>query len=317
MPLYLTEDEVGHLLPMPACIEAVEQAFRQWADGRASNRPRARATLRGGMLHSLSAASDDWGRMAAKVYATTRAGARFVVLLFDGRTSDLIAIIEADRLGQIRTGAASGVATRHLARPDAATLAVIGTGWQARGQVLAIASVRTIRTVRVFGRDRDRLLAFCRELEVAAGLSVTAAPSIEAAVRGADIVATATNSASPIVQGSWIETGTHINAVGSNRIDRRELDLSVLDRAAIVVVDSIEQARLEAGDFVAASGPPAMPVLDRTVELAAVVSGRVPGRRRPDDITLFKSLGIGLEDLAAAQLVYDRAVAEHVGRVIP
>ena len=331
MPLYLTEDEVGRLLPMPACIEAVEQAFRQWAEGRASNRPRARATLRGGMLHSLSAASDDWGRMAAKVYATTRAGARFVVLLFDGRTSDLIAIIEADRLGQIRTGAASGVATRHLARPDATTLAVIGTGWQARGQVLAIASVRTIRTVRVFGRDRDRLLAFCREVEAAAGLPVTAAPSIEAAVRGADIVATATNSASPIVQGSWIEPGTHLNAVGSNRIDRRELDLSVLDRAATIVVDSIEQARLEAGDFVAAtpgggagtvtggagSGPPAMPVLDRAVELAAVVSGRVPGRRRPEDITLFKSLGIGLEDLAAAQLVYDRAVAEQAGRVIP
>jgi ornithine cyclodeaminase/alanine dehydrogenase-like protein (mu-crystallin family) len=190
--------------------------------------------------------------------------------------------------------------------------------------------------VRAFGRDRDRLLAFCREMETAAGVPVHAADSIAAAVRGADIVATATSSASPVVQGGWIEPGTHINAAGSNRIDRRELDPSVLDRAALLVVDSIEQARLEAGDFVAAApgggawiataapatgvpatGAAAMPALDRAVELAAVVSGRVPGRRGPDDITLFKSLGIGLEDLAAARLIYDRAVAEQVGRVIP
>jgi ornithine cyclodeaminase/alanine dehydrogenase-like protein (mu-crystallin family) len=342
MPLYLSEEEVGRLLPMPDCIEAVEQAFRQWGEGRASNRPRARATLQGGLLHTLSAASDDWGRMAAKVYATTRAGARFVVLLFDGKTSDLIAIIEADRLGQIRTGAASGVATRHLAKPGADTLAVIGTGWQARGQAVAIAAVRKLRAIRAFGRDRDRLAAFCREVEEATGVTAIAAASAEAAVRGADIVATATSAAGPILQGGWIDPGTHINAVGSNRIDRRELDSAVIDRAAILVVDAIDQARLEAGDLVGAGtdgaaaagggagppagtgpgpaarpGPPLMPALERAVELAAIVAGRVPGRRRSDDITLFKSLGIGLEDLAAAQVVYDRAVAENAGRVIP
>src|SRR2546428_11126401 len=151
MALYLTEQDVGRLLTMEACVEAVEQAFRQWADGRADNRPRARATVRGAVLHALAAGSDVWGRLAAKVYATTRQGARFVVLLFDGRSSDLLAIIEADRLGRTRTGAASGVATRRLARPGARILGIIGTGHQAGSQVRAVTLVRRIESVRAYG----------------------------------------------------------------------------------------------------------------------------------------------------------------------
>src|SRR3989441_6829120 len=138
MALYLTEADVGRLLPMQACIEAVESAFRQWADGRADNRPRARASVRGAVLHALAAGSEVWGRLAAKVYATSREGARFMVLLFDARSAVLLAVIEADRLGQTRTGAASGVASRWLARKDARSLAIIGTGWQARSQAKEI-----------------------------------------------------------------------------------------------------------------------------------------------------------------------------------
>ena len=313
--LYLTEEDVGRLLPMEACIEAVEQAFRQWAEGRADNRPRARVSIPGSMLHALAAGSAAWGRLAAKVYATSRQGARFVALLFDGRSSDLLAVIEADRLGQIRTGAATGVATRRLARPDARSLAIVGTGWQARSQVMAVATVRRLEAIRAFGRDRDRLRGFCGEIEAACGVSATPCSSAEETVRGADIVVTATSSSRPVVQGAWLSPGAHVNAVGSNRADRRELDDESIRRADLIVVDSIEQARLEAGDLLAPNaGPDGAAPLARAVELKDVLGGAHPGRRDGREITLFKSLGIGLEDLAAASLVYDRAVATGAGR---
>src|SRR5213594_4509940 len=177
MALYLTEDEVGRLLSMQACVEAVEAAFQQWAEGRADNRPRARAAVRGAMLHALAAGSEAWARLAAKVYATSREGARFVVLLFDARNSEVLAVIEGDRLGQTRTGAASGVASRRLARRDARSLAIIGTGWQARSQAKAIATVLRLESIRVFGRDRERLREFCRDAEAACGVKTTPSAS--------------------------------------------------------------------------------------------------------------------------------------------
>jgi len=318
MALYLTEDDVGRLLTMEACIDAVEAAFLAWAEGRATNRPRSRAALAGATLHVLPAASERLGRMAVKVYATTRGGARFVVLLFDARTSELLAILEADRLGQTRTGAASGVATRRLARDDARVLGIIGTGWQARSQVTAVAAVRRLASIRAHGRDPERLKSFCRAAEEATGVAATAAASAEAAVRGADIVVTATSSARPVLSGTWIEPGQHVNAVGSNRADRRELDEQAVRRADLLVVDSIEQARLEAGDLIVAPcDAPHQETFGRAVELAAVVAGRHPGRRSATEVTLFKSLGIGLEDLAAASLVYDRAIETGAGRPLP
>jgi ornithine cyclodeaminase/alanine dehydrogenase-like protein (mu-crystallin family) len=330
-PLYLNEQDVEVHMPMEACIEAVEAAFRQWAGGRAANRPRARAAIPGAILHALPAASAEWGRMAAKVYATTRAGARFIVLLFDARTSGLLAIIEAGRLGQMRTGAASAVATRHLARPDARVLAVLGTGWQARGQVRAIACVRRpdragpgggragvlpLEAIRAWGRDPARLEAFCREVETETGVPARPARSAEEAVRGAGIVVTATSSPRPVLQADWLSPGAHVNAVGSNRPDRRELEPQVLRRADVVAVDSLEQARLEAGDLLLLPPPEAEAAFSRAVELSAVVAGRHPGRASPDALTVFKSLGIGLEDLAAAGVLYDRAVAAGAGRRI-
>ena len=314
MAIYLSEADVERLLPMRECVEAVEEAFRQWGEGRADNRPRARASVRGALLHALAAGSESWGRLAAKVYATTREGARFVVLLFDGRTSELLAVIEADRMGQTRTGAASGVATRRLARKDARSLAIIGTGWQARGQAQAIATVRPLQSVRAFGRDRERLREFCRDVETACGVRATPCASAEEAVREAHIIVTATSSAQPILEGAWIAPGAHVNAVGSNRAERRELDDEAVRRAGVIVVDSIEQARLEAGDLLAVDG--GVP-LERAVELKEVVTGRHPGRQDDSGITLFKSLGIGLEDLAAASFVYDRAIESGAGKPLP
>ena len=328
MALYLTEDEISRLLTMEECVTAVEEGLRQWADGKASNPPRSRARVSGGILHVLPAASEVWGRMAVKAYATTRGGSRFVVLLFDLKTPDLLAILEADRLGQIRTGAASGVATKYMALPAAATLGIIGTGWQARSQATAVAAVRSLRSIRAWGRDRDRLLSFCRETEAACGVPVTPADSAEGAVRGADIVTTATKSPVPVLHGIWLAPGVHINAVGSNNLARRELDGDAVRRSSRIVVDCREQARLEAGDLMSdetdrntndrpgeGSGEPE--ALRRAIPLAAVVSGRSPGRGSEEEITLFKSLGLGIEDLAAATRVYDLALAAGVGRPVP
>jgi ornithine cyclodeaminase/alanine dehydrogenase len=313
MALYVTEEEVGRLLTVEACIEALEAAFRQAAEGRAAFRPRSRAAVRGATLHVLPAASETLGRLAAKVYATTRAGARFVVLLFDAATSGLLAILEADRLGQLRTGAASGLATRLLSRPESRTLAILGTGWQARGQVRGIAAVRRLETVRAWGRDAGRLAAFCRDAEILApGARVLPASTPDEAARGADIIVTATSAAEPVLAGGTVAPGAHLNAVGSNRAGRRELDEAVVLRADRIVVDSLEQARAEAGDLLGVPG-----ALDRAVELAAVVAGRQEGRRGAGEVTLFKSLGIGLEDLAAASLVYDLARAAGAGRPVP
>jgi len=299
---------------MEGCVEAVEAAFWQWGEGRADNRPRMRASVRGAVLHALAAGSDLWGRLAAKVYATSHEGARFVVLLFDARTSGLLAVIEAHRLGQMRTGAASGVASAWVARKEARSLAIIGTGWQARSQAKAIATVRPLEGIRAFGRDPERLREFCRETEAACGVKVTPSASAEEAVRGADIVVTATSSDQPVLKGAWLSPGAHVNAVGSNRVDRRELDDEAVRRAELIVVDSLEQARIEAGDLLAVdSGSP----LDRALELKEIIAGRHPGRRGDSQITLFKSLGIGLEDLAAASLVFDRAVASGAGTTIP
>ena len=318
MALYLTEEDVARLLTMEDCIEAVEAAFRGWAEGALANRPRVRATIKGATLHTLSAGAEGSGRLAAKIYATTRAGARFIVLLFDGRTSDLLAIIEADRLGSTRTGAASGVATRRLARPGARILGVIGTGGQAGSQIRAVTLVRRIESIRAYGRDSDRLRRFCREMEAGAGVPVSPAASAEATVRGSDIVVTATNASSPVLLGRWIEPGQHINAMGSNRAERRELDEQAVRRADLIAVDSLEQARLEAGDLIASPCDQAhQPTFERAVELSAIVAGRHPGRRTESDVTLFKSLGLGIEDLAAASLVYDAAIRAGAGRPLP
>jgi ornithine cyclodeaminase/alanine dehydrogenase-like protein (mu-crystallin family) len=318
MALYLTENDVDRLLLMPACIEAVEHAFQDVAAGNAAFRPRTRVAAAGAMLHVLPAASDRLGRLAVKAYATTSEATRFVVLLFDARTAEHLATIEADRLGQRRTGAASGVATRYLARPDAANLAVLGSGWQARAQVEAISCVRRLREVRVWGRDRDRLIEFCGEVTRATGASVQPAKNAEAAVRGADIVVTATSAGQPILKGAWLSPGMHLNAVGSNRADRREIDDEAVARADVIVVDSTEQARLEAGDLLLAKSPEGtLQPVTRAIDLATIVSGRHPGRTDARTLTLFKSLGIGLEDLAAASLVYDRARAAGAGRPCP
>ncbi len=315
MALLLTEVDVTKLLPMSLALEAVEEVFRWQGEGKLANRPRVRLPVPGGLLHVMPASVPEAGVMGLKAYATVRGGAKFVVLLFAAQSPTLLAVIEGDRLGQMRTGAASGVATRYLARADADRVGCYGTGWQARSQLEALCAVRPVREVRVYGRDAERRARFAGEMSAQLGVPVTPVERPEAAA-DAPILVTITGSKTPVLEGRWIAPGAHVNAAGSNALQRAELDVEAVRRASLVVTDSLEQARLECGDLVA-------PIEQGVVrwedvrELGEVVAGRLPGRRRPDEITLFESQGVAMEDVAVAVRLVKRAREQGIGQEIP
>ena len=316
MALLLTEADVTALLPMPLALEAVEEAFRWQGEGKLTNRPRVRLPVPGGLLHVMPAAVPEARVMGLKAYATVRGQAKFVVLLFSAETGALLAVIEADRLGQMRTGAASGVATRHLARPDADRVGCYGTGWQARSQLEAVCAVRRIREVRVYGRDPERRARFAEEMSGTLGVPVKAVERPEAVAHEASILITITGAKTPVLEGRWIVPGAHVNAAGSNALQRAELDVEAVRRASLVVTDSLEQARLECGDLVA---PIEQGVLrwEDVYELGEVVAGKRPGRLRHDAVTLFESQGVAMEDVAVAARLVARARERQAGREIP
>lgn len=316
MPLLLREGEVERLLDMPTALEAVEEVLRQHGQGRAPNQPRRRVFVPGGVLHVMSGGMPVWGVMGLKAYSAVRGMVRFVVLLFSTETGELLAILEADRLGQMRTGAASGVATRHMARPEARVVGLFGTGHQAATQLQALCAVREIREVRAYGRDPQRRLRFCAAMEKLLGCPVRPAGSPEDTVKGADIVVTITSSKEPVFDGRLVEPGQHLNVAGSNVPQKREVDDEVIRRAHRIVVDQLEDAQIESGDLV---GPVERGIAgwDRMRELGEVVCGKVPGRERPEEITLFKSNGLAIEDVAVAWRVLERARAEGVGAEVP
>lgn len=311
MALFIREDDIARMLRMPDVVAAVEDAFRQQGLGTAVNRPRQRASSGGTILHVMSAAIPALGVMGLKAYSSARDGTRFLAMLYSTETGELLAVMEADRLGQMRTGAASAVATKYLARPDAGTVGIIGTGWQARSQLAAVACVRPVALVKCYSRDARRREAFAEEMIRELGAEVVAAERAEEAVE-AEIIITATTSSEPVLSGAWLRPGMHVNAIGSNWRQKRELDTEAVTRAGRIVVDDLEQAKLEAGDLIQSVEEG---VLDweRVVELGPVVAGTEPGRRSADEITLFESQGIALEDVAAMKLAYDRARALGVG----
>ena len=255
------------------------------------------------------------GFSGLKSYTSVAGVNRFVVLLYDGE-GRLAAVMDADRLGQLRTGAASAVATRFMAREDASRLGVFGAGAQARAQIEAIRAVRPIEKVTVYARTADKLKAFCREMAEATGIKIVPAAGPEAAVRDQDIVATATTSSEPVFQGEWLAAGVHINAVGSNCLSRREIDVETVRRSACVIVDSLEQARLESGDLERAAEEEAFYWEDAR-ELGLVVVGEFPGREDAGEITLFESQGVALEDVALAAEIYRRALEAGTGAKLP
>jgi alanine dehydrogenase len=300
MPLYLRESDVEELLPPADAVDAVERCFLHLAQGKAENRARYRIPLSGGQLNVMAAADLELGVTGLKSYVGFPEGARFVVVLFSAEAPEVLALIDADRLGQLRTGGASAVAARHLAKPGATSLGLIGTGWQAESQLACIrAAMPGIEHVVAYSRNEERLCAFCERFGVEPGEY-----NRDAAEQ--DVVVTATSSKDPVLRGEWLKPGALVCAMGANRIESRELDNAVLERAAFVCCDSKEQARIEAGDLVE---PVARGVLDwlEVHELSEVVSGETAGRGQDDDVVLFKSIGVAIEDVAVAKLVYDRA----------
>jgi ornithine cyclodeaminase/alanine dehydrogenase-like protein (mu-crystallin family) len=304
--LYLTEDDVRSLLTMDMALEAVQEGLRRVALDEAQNVPRARCQTDHVMLHILAASAKSFGVLGFKAYTTSRLGARFQVTLFDGKTGATLAMLQADHLGQVRTGAASGVATRFMARPEASTVGLFGAGKQARTQLQAICAVRKIRRAQVYSPNAERRRQFAEEMSRACETEVVPVGRPEEAARDLDIIVTATTSREPVLSGDWLAEGTHI-------LGKAELDLATLRRTKPIIVDSKDQARLEAGDL--------LPALEEGVihwsdihELGQVVVGRFKGRAHPQDVTLFKSLGVGIEDVTVAAKVYAKAVAAGVGR---
>jgi ornithine cyclodeaminase/alanine dehydrogenase-like protein (mu-crystallin family) len=313
--LLLTEDDVRRALTMEVALEAVEQGLRKLALDEAQNIPRARVQTDHAMLHTMSAAAKSLGVMGAKVYSTSRKGAQFLVPLFDGKTGALLSLMQADYLGQMRTGAASGVATQYMARPDANTVGLYGSGKQARTQLLAVCKVRKVRLAHVYSPNEEHRTAFAREMSALCETEVVPVARPQDAAANKDIVITATSSREPVLNSGWISQGTHLNAVGSNFLGKAELDAMTLRRCADIVVDSKDQARLVAGDFQQAFEEGSLHWSD-VRELGAIIVGRYPVRKHAQDITLFKSLGIAIEDVAVAGRVYARALELGLGKLI-
>jgi ornithine cyclodeaminase/alanine dehydrogenase len=307
VPLYLTEKDVAELLTPADAVEAIEACFRRMAAGGVENRPRYRLGLEEGALAVMAAADLELGYAGAKVYAGFRDGARFVVLLFRADSPELVAVLDADKLGQLRTGAASGVAAKHLAKGGARSLGIIGCGWQAESQLAAIRSaLPDLEQVVAYCRTEERLRAFCEEhgAEAGAGHQDPAA---------CDVVVTATTSRDPVLRGEWLRGGALVCAVGANDGRRRELDNVVLERAAFVCCDSRDDARLESADLIE---PVESGVLDwlEVHELQEVVAGEVAGRQSDGDIVVFKSNGLAAWDVAVAAAAVERARAAGAGR---
>jgi len=309
VPLYLSESDVSGLVDPALAVDAIEGCFRRMAAGEVEIAPRRRLRLPEGALADMAAADSGLGLAGGKLYAATPNGATFVVCLFDSESSALVAVLEADRLGQLRTGAASGVAARHLAKREARTLGVIGCGHQAEAQVACIrAAIPSIERVVAYCRTPERLAAFCETTGADPGESHR-----DAAAN--DVVVTITSSRDPVLRGEWLRPGTLVAAAGANVVSRRELDNAVLQRAQFVCCDWLEQARLESGDLVE---PVRTGVLDwlEVHELHEVVSGEISGRQSDDDIVVFKSNGLAAWDVALAAEALRRAREQGVGSTV-
>ena len=309
MPLYLTEEDVAVLLDPADAVEVIEACLRRMAAGELEIAPRRRLRLREGALADMAASDLELGLAGGKLYAATAEGATFVVCLFDSETSALVAVIEADQLGCLRTGAASGVAARHLARSGATTLGVIGCGHQAETQVACIrAALPSIDRVVAYCRTPDRLAAFCERMRAEPGESHRDAGA-------QDVVVTITSSRDPVLRGEWLSPGALVIAAGANVSSRRELDNAVLERATFVCCDWLEQARLESGDLIDPVGAGVLDWLE-VHELHEVVVGAIAGRQSDHDIVLFKSNGLAAWDVALGAEALRRARERGVGTTL-
>ena len=319
MALFLNESEVRGLLTMKECISALETAFVYSSNGLAENVPRKRIRLPRGFLHVMSAATvaSDMTGFGYKAYTTfPRGESKFLMMLYDSENGGLVSVMEAGNLGQIRTGAASGLATKYMAVEDAETVGIIGTGFQARSQLEAICAVRPIKYARAFSRNAANREAFASRMTQRLDVEVTPADTAEECIHGSDIAITITDSRDPVLLGQWLKDGAHVNAAGGNHWLRREVDEGTVTRSSVVVVDDLDQAKAECGDLIWPAERGAFR-WTKANTLADLASRKVVGRLSASDVTLFESQGVALEDVAAALHVYKKARERGVGQELP
>lgn len=316
MTLLLTERDVQTLLTIDLALETVETAFRELGAGRGTNQARRRLPLKNGVVNYMASALPAQGVLGLKIYPIVAGRVSFLIPLYSAETGRLLALIEADYLGQMRTGAASGVATRYMARPEARTLGLFGTGGQARTQLLAVCAVRPIEQVWVYSRSAEKRAEFVRAMQPLVPARLEAVDQPRAAVAEADVVVTMTSASQPVFDGAWLRPGTHLNAAGSNHLSRREIDGTTVTRCARIAVDMLEQARLECGDLAPAVAEGRL-TWEAVTEFADIVAQRAPGRAAADEITLFESHGIAAWDVATAVRVFELAVQRGLGQELP
>ena len=313
-PLWISEQDVVSMMDMAGAIDALEKGLLAEARGEAINMVKTHAEWGKSTLHAIGAVYTADGFCGTKTWAHTEGGATPLVILFDSNNGALKAIIEAFALGQMRTASASGVATRLLAANDAGECAIIGTGKQALPQLAAIVAVRNIRRARVFSRDELHRTTFAERARTELGIDVIAAPTIEEAVRDVPIVTVVTRATQPILKASMLTRGTHINAVGAIIPSRAELTQDVLARSSAVVADSVAQAQKLSRELMEYYGPD--PTGWAVTSLATLVASKRT-RTAADDLTVFKSLGMGVSDLALGIELYRKATESGIGREFP
>lgn len=316
MALYLTEDDVSEVLTMDIALEAVEEGFAHLARGTAFNFPRHRLPNGRGSFNFMAATAPELGVTGMKTYGAGPGRSRFFVYLYHTDTGDLVALIEASGMGQVRTGAASGIATKYMARQDASTVGMIGSGYQASTQLEAVCRVRRIASAKIYSRTRENRERLASVMERRLEIEVRPVESARECVEGSNIVNVITTAAKPVLLGEWLGPGAHVNAAGNNHWMKQEIDYEAVRRSNVIVADDVDGARIECGDLI-------YPI-DRGIttwnhvrNLSDIVAGRIEGRIAEDDITLFESQGLAIKDIAVGIRVYEMAVKRGLGRALP
>ena len=313
MGILITENDVKNLLTMELAICSLEEIFKKESIKDSVNSSRIRINLPEGSLNFMAASSKSLNLIGTKSYIPkTKTAIKFYVQLYDGENGNLLSVIEANLMSRIRTGAASGLATKYLAKKNSSVLGIIGTGTQALHQAIAICKVRKIKTINIYSRNVNNRKNFCALINKNINnVNAISVKTSKECVENADIITTITNSDSPVFSSKWIKPGTHINAAGSNVSTKREIDKETISKASTIVTDNIDQAKIECGDLIQ---PISIGItsLDKINTLSDLITGKIKGRSTDNEITIFESQGVAIEDLAIGSLLYDLAVKKAI-----
>ena len=314
--LFITEAEVAVLLDMDLAIQALEEVFKARSAGEVHNHPRYRLPSGRGSYNFMSASWPERGIAGHKSYVVGRDGVNFHVMLYGTNGEGLMAVLEAGRMGQVRTGAASGLATNYMASQNASAVGIIGSGYQAETQLEAVCAVRDVTEVKVFSRNSSNREKFAGTMEERLGVKVVATESKESAAEGVDVLIAVTNSIEPVITGDMLEPGMHVNAAGNNSWMKRELDTAAIKKADLIACDDIDQAKIECGELMQAAETGDF-AWDSIVQLDSIIAGLRAARSDEGDITLFESQGVAFEDLAVCARLYTLAMEQGIGTRLP